>query len=354
MLDCWFEDVEVDEVFRSRGRTITETDVVLFAMVTRDWSDIHVDREFVKRTRFGRRIAHAGLTLGIALGLCRYSAAHVRRVADLRRMRFVAPVFIDDTVTVELRVTARVDVDETTGRVGLGFTVLNQDGRAVLEADCAALLGKRTPVMPETGSPGGAAGPPDATPPASLEPESALVASGPPGPPMRELADRFFDEIEVGSRYRYACILRIDQRHVDAYRDLCADYDDMWAAAFTPLDGSAPTGPDVVPGNLLYSMQYGVARRQRPMAGIIALYELESIRYLRPLRIGQPFTVETDVLETIPKSADAGTVRNRRTVHNAAGEPVMEIIAKESFRTRSAWERAQREVDRGGGPPWRQ
>jgi acyl dehydratase len=54
----YYEDVEVGEEFRSRTRTITETDVVGFASLSDDWSEVHISEEFAKGTAYGRRIAH--------------------------------------------------------------------------------------------------------------------------------------------------------------------------------------------------------------------------------------------------------------------------------------------------------
>ena len=69
MEKVFFEDYEVGEVLVTPGRTITETDIVMFAALTGDWHPIHTNVEYAKKTIFGERIAHGmlGLTLGSAL-----------------------------------------------------------------------------------------------------------------------------------------------------------------------------------------------------------------------------------------------------------------------------------------------
>lgn len=59
----YYEDYSAGDTFRSPGRTITETDIVLFSSITGDWWEGHTNVEFAKETMFGQRIAHALLTL---------------------------------------------------------------------------------------------------------------------------------------------------------------------------------------------------------------------------------------------------------------------------------------------------
>jgi 3-hydroxybutyryl-CoA dehydratase len=54
---------------RSPGRTITETDIVMFAAFTGDWHPLHTNVEFAKKTIFGERIAHGMLTLCVGSAL---------------------------------------------------------------------------------------------------------------------------------------------------------------------------------------------------------------------------------------------------------------------------------------------
>src|SRR5947199_7964347 len=65
----YFEEIEVGEEFESPGRTVTETEFVLFAGLSGDYNVLHTDAEFMKKSIFGERIAHGLLGLTIQSGL---------------------------------------------------------------------------------------------------------------------------------------------------------------------------------------------------------------------------------------------------------------------------------------------
>jgi acyl dehydratase len=65
----YYEDVEIGEEFVSQTRTITESDVVGFAALSDDWSELHISEEFARKAAYGRRIAHGLLGLAITEGL---------------------------------------------------------------------------------------------------------------------------------------------------------------------------------------------------------------------------------------------------------------------------------------------
>src|SRR5438477_8006655 len=65
----FFEDCRVGDTALSPGRTVTETDIVLFAAFTGDWLPIHTDAEYAKTGPFGERIAHGFLVLAVGSSL---------------------------------------------------------------------------------------------------------------------------------------------------------------------------------------------------------------------------------------------------------------------------------------------
>jgi acyl dehydratase len=69
MEKLFYEDYAVGEKLRSPGRTITETDIVMFSAFTGDWHPLHTNVEFAKKTIFGERIAHGMLTLCVGSAL---------------------------------------------------------------------------------------------------------------------------------------------------------------------------------------------------------------------------------------------------------------------------------------------
>jgi acyl dehydratase len=92
------------EVKTTDGRTITETDLVMFSYFTGDWTYLHTDREKAEKSMFGERVAHGYLTLSVSLGLMIRSGAIDTDVfmalKSIERASFLKPVRIGDTLTV--------------------------------------------------------------------------------------------------------------------------------------------------------------------------------------------------------------------------------------------------------------
>lgn len=145
----FFDDFRVGEEFVTHGRTLTEADVANFAGVTGDINPLHMDEEYAKKTRFGRRVPHGQLIFVLALGLAERVIAplfHDSIVAfyGLDKMRFVKPVFMGDTITLHRRVAAVEPRDETSGVITFDDQVVNQEGQLCLRYSPKYLL-KRKP-----------------------------------------------------------------------------------------------------------------------------------------------------------------------------------------------------------------
>jgi 3-hydroxybutyryl-CoA dehydratase len=133
-VSLYFDHFQVGAVFETRGRTITETDIVQFAGVSGDFVELHTNEEYARRSPFGRRIAHGALVFSISTGLMtqmNWINDTVIAFYGLDRLRFTKPVFIGDTVHVAKKV---VDMQrkEQGGVVVFETTVLNQRGETVL------------------------------------------------------------------------------------------------------------------------------------------------------------------------------------------------------------------------------
>lgn len=122
------------------SKTVGESDVYLFAGITGDLAPNHVDEEFMRRTSFGRRIAHGALLIGF---MSTASTMMVERHGGLAsdetpvslgydRIRFTAPVFLGDTITVTYRVA---EIDPVRRRARSAIEVTNQDGAVVAVAE---------------------------------------------------------------------------------------------------------------------------------------------------------------------------------------------------------------------------
>ena len=129
-----FEALEAGQEFTTRGRTVTEADVVAFASLTGDWHPAHSDAEWAAAGPFGERIAHGLLVVGLAAGLVPLDPGRVvalRRVCDAT---FKRPVRFGDTLRVEGRIAELGAGSEDAGLVTFAWNVVNQDGRTVCRA----------------------------------------------------------------------------------------------------------------------------------------------------------------------------------------------------------------------------
>lgn len=130
----YFEDFEIGHVSWTRGRTVTEADVVNFAGVSGDFVELHVNEEFAKAGPFGRRIAHGLLVLSISSGLMvqtGQTADTVIAFYGIDKLRFVRPTFLGDTIRVEKKVIDKQE-KERGGVITFETNVLNQNSEVVL------------------------------------------------------------------------------------------------------------------------------------------------------------------------------------------------------------------------------
>jgi 3-hydroxybutyryl-CoA dehydratase len=131
----YFEDYQVDAVAASRGRTITETDIVNFAGISGDFVELHTNAEYAKNGPYGRRIAHGALIFSISTGLMVNMPGDPEAIVafyGVDKLRFVAPVFIGDTIHLSRRVTEKQLKNAERGVIAFENTVLNQDAKPVL------------------------------------------------------------------------------------------------------------------------------------------------------------------------------------------------------------------------------
>jgi len=126
--DKYFEYFEMGEKWKSRGRTITETDLVMFSALTGDYYPLHTDIEYAKNTPFQERIAHGMLVLSFAIGLTKMTPDIVVANYGIDKLRFIKPVFIHDTIHVELEVLDLQDKGNGTGVVTVKQTTVKQTG----------------------------------------------------------------------------------------------------------------------------------------------------------------------------------------------------------------------------------
>ena len=134
----FFNDFKVGEEFLTHGRTLTEADMVNFAGVTGDINPLHMDEEYAKTTRFGRRVPHGQLVFVLSLGLAERVIGSIFEHSIIAfygvdRLRFLKPVFIGDTIKLRRRIDAlEPRPDGKSGLLTFEDTVLNQGGDVCL------------------------------------------------------------------------------------------------------------------------------------------------------------------------------------------------------------------------------
>ena len=126
-----FDRLAVGDGFRSRGRTITETDLVSFATLTGDFHPVHTDAEWAAESIFGSRIAHGALLLSYCVGLVPFDPAHVIALRGFDRVAFKRPVRIGDTIRVEGEVESKKELDGGSGLVVFAWKIVNQRDETV-------------------------------------------------------------------------------------------------------------------------------------------------------------------------------------------------------------------------------
>ena len=115
----YFEEFEEGVELVTPARTITETDIQLFAGLTGDYNQLHTDVEFCKDTIFGQRVAHGLLGLSIASGLGTRLGFIEGTAVALREMtwKFTGPIFVGDTIRLQLKVAHK----RAMPRLGMGM-----------------------------------------------------------------------------------------------------------------------------------------------------------------------------------------------------------------------------------------
>lgn len=153
-------DLHVGMKFRSPGRTITDADLVGFAGLTGDFSELHTSDVYAKSSQFGRRVAHGMLGLAYAHGLMWARTGELRETAiaflGINEWKFAAPIFVGDTIFVNYVIG---ELRESRSRPTQGIAVfdvqiVDQDGRVVQQGK-KALLCSKVPLAAVAASGGG-------------------------------------------------------------------------------------------------------------------------------------------------------------------------------------------------------
>lgn len=121
----------------SLSKMITEADVQAFADVTGDHNPVHLDEEFAKTTRFGRRIAHGMLGASLISSAIANQLPGPGSVYLGQTLKFVSPVYPGDTITARITVTT---VREDKPIISLETICENQNKEVVIKGEATVLV----------------------------------------------------------------------------------------------------------------------------------------------------------------------------------------------------------------------
>ena len=142
----YFEEFEIGAIMRTRGRTISEADLVQFAALTGDYNPMHTDAEYSRGSFMGERVAHGMLSLSYAIGQAYQLGILERTVLGFRglEMKFSNPVYIGDTIHAELEVVDTKPAHRLGGGVvTLDLRIIKQDGKIAQKGSMTLLMMSR-------------------------------------------------------------------------------------------------------------------------------------------------------------------------------------------------------------------
>jgi acyl dehydratase len=136
MAGKYFDEFVVGGEYVTPSRTLTETDVVLFAAMSGDYNELHTSETFGKETQFGKRIGHGLLGLAVSHGLFfRLGLVEGTAIAflGLESWNFEAPFFIGDTIRVKIRVAEKKESKSKPDRgvVKFFFEIVKEPGQRI-------------------------------------------------------------------------------------------------------------------------------------------------------------------------------------------------------------------------------
>ncbi len=140
MIGLSFEEINIGDSAQL-SRTISESDVYLYAGVTGDNNPAHLDEQYAQKTMFKKRIAHGMLITGLISSVFGNQLPGNGTIYLSQSVRFLAPVYFGDTITARVEVIEKKDEKK---RLVCKTTCINQDGKIVIDGE-AEVLPPRAP-----------------------------------------------------------------------------------------------------------------------------------------------------------------------------------------------------------------
>jgi len=133
------DDFEIGDIYTTAAITMTEAHVISWAGLTMDFYPLHMDREYAAKSQFGERLVHGPMIFAMSVGLVAsagFAGDSAIAWLGVDNMRMLAPVLIDDTITVSVEVIKKSPTsDPKKGIQVWRYTVSNQRSETVMQHD---------------------------------------------------------------------------------------------------------------------------------------------------------------------------------------------------------------------------
>lgn len=140
----YFEEFELQEIRQTKERTISAADIDLHAKESGDYFPHHMDEEWCKTQPFKKRIAHGTLIFTVAVGLTADFVNEESMTYGYDRLRFIKPVFIDDSIKVTVTISNKKDHKKPGfGLVTELVEAFNQHNELVMVCEHILLVNKK-------------------------------------------------------------------------------------------------------------------------------------------------------------------------------------------------------------------
>ncbi|MHA1274541.1 MAG: MaoC family dehydratase [Promethearchaeota archaeon] len=135
-----WEDYEIGDS-ASHSKTITETDVVLFAGISGDFNPLHVNKQYAETTQFGQRVVHGVISVSLISAVLGYKLFGAGILYGSQTVRFKKPVFIGDTLTAVATVKNKYTKKEGKLKfIDVDTKVYNQNGDIVTDGEAVIIF----------------------------------------------------------------------------------------------------------------------------------------------------------------------------------------------------------------------
>jgi acyl dehydratase len=152
VIDRPFPELRLGDRNVSRGRTLTESDVVNFCMLTGNWLELHSNVEFARHTKYGQRLVQGSLVFSIANALLPFDPSTVEAFYGVDKLRFTKPSFIGDTIHSRTEIVALKPRGESHGVATMRLEAVNQREETVMTCEFSLLVRNERLVVAPTGA----------------------------------------------------------------------------------------------------------------------------------------------------------------------------------------------------------